>query len=182
MIEIRFHGRGGQGSVTSAELVALAAIEEKKWAQSMPSFGPERRGAPVQAYLRVSEEQILVRAEIIKPDIVLVLDDSLLTIMDVTSGLKDNGLLVVNTKRPAKEVQELTKFKGKLATVDALKIAMEELKVPITNTTMIGALLKAQELVKLASIKDQIKARFNAKLAERNINALDRSFKETKLN
>ncbi|MFH1874828.1 MAG: 2-oxoacid:acceptor oxidoreductase family protein [Pseudomonadota bacterium] len=180
MIEIRFHGRGGQGSVTSAELVALAAIEEKKWAQSMPSFGPERRGAPVVAYLRVSEEPILVRAEVTKPDIVVVLDDSLLRILDVTAGLKKDGLLVVNTKHSEKEIHALTKFNGKLATVDALKIAMEELKVPITNTTMIGALLKAKELVKLDSIKAQIKARFNAKLAERNISALDRSFKETK--
>jgi len=179
MIEIRFHGRGGQGSVTSAELIALAAIEEGKYAQSMPSFGPERRGAPVVAYLRVSEEQILVRAEVTKPDIIVVLDDSLIKIIDVTSGIKKGGLLVVNTKMPLDEVKKLTNFNGQIALVDALTIAMEELKVPITNTTMIGALLKAKELVKLESLFEQITNRFNAKLAERNINALKRANKET---
>lgn len=180
-IEVRFHGRGGQGSVTSAELVALAAIDEGKFAQSMPAFGPERRGAPVVAYLRVSDEQILVRAEVTKPDVVVVLDDSLMRIMNVTSGIKDGGLLVVNTKMSEAEIRKLTSFKGEIATVDALTIAMEELKVPITNTTMIGALLSAKKLVKLDSLSKQISARFNQKLAERNNKALKRSFEETKI-
>jgi pyruvate ferredoxin oxidoreductase gamma subunit len=181
MIEVRFHGRGGQGAVTCAELIALAAIEEGKYAQSMPSFGPERRGAPVQAYLRVSEEPIMVRAEVTKPDIVVVLDDSLIKILDVTSGLKPNGLLVVNTKHPDSFVREHTSFAGKIATVDALKIAMEELKVPITNTTMIGALLKVKNLVPVNAVESQIGKRFNPKLAERNVSALKRAFEETKI-
>lgn len=181
MIEVRFHGRGGQGAVTCAELIALAAIEEGKYAQSMPSFGPERRGAPVVAYLRVSNEQILVRAEVTKPDIVVVLDDSLVRIMDVTHGIKDDGLLVVNTKMSEQEVREHTKFKGKMAIVDALTIAMEVLKVPITNTTMIGALLKTKELVNVSSVEEQIGKRFNPKLAERNVSALKRAFEETKI-
>jgi len=181
MIEVRFHGRGGQGAVTCAELIALAAIEEGKYAQSMPSFGPERRGAPVVAYLRVSEEQILVRAEVTKPDIVVVLDDSLVRIMDVTHGIKNDGLLVVNTKMAEKEVREYTKFAGKVAIVDALTIAMEVLKVPITNTTMIGALLKTKQLVAVNSVETQIVKRFNPKLAERNVSALKRAFEETKI-
>ena len=181
MIEIRFHGRGGQGSVTSAELVALAAIERGRFAQSMPSFGPERRGAPVQAFLRVSDEPIRVRAEVTKPNIVVVLDDSLLSVMDVTAGLKEGGLVVVNTKHTEAELREMMKYKGNLATVDALTIAMETLKVPITNTTMIGSLIKASDLVPFDAIIPQIEHRFNPKLAERNIAALKRAFEETKI-
>ncbi len=181
MIEVRFHGRGGQGAVTSAELVALAAIDEGKYAQSMPSFGPERRGAPVQAFLRVSKDPIRVRAEVTRPDIVVVLDDSLINIMDVTSGLKKGGLVVVNSRRSEKEIRDTMKYQGKLALVDALTVAMEELKVPITNTTMIGSLLKASDLVPFNLIESQIQARFNPKLAERNINALKRASSETKI-
>lgn len=179
MIEVRFHGRGGQGAVTSAELVALAAIDAGGFAQSMPSFGPERRGAPVQAYLRVSDEKIRVRAEVTKPDIVVVLDESLVKVLDVTSGLKSDGLMVVNTRLPAEEFRTQVGFKGRMATIDALKIAMEELKVPITNTTMIGALIKAQELISIEGIEKQIDIRFNAKLAERNKKALERAHRET---
>ena len=181
MIEIRFHGRGGQGAVTSAELVALAAIDAGGFAQSMPSFGPERRGAPVQAYLRVADKKIRVRAEVTKPDIVVVLDESLVKVLDVTSGLKEGGLLVVNTVLSAQEFRTHTNFKGTLATIDALKIAMEELKVPITNTTMIGALIKARELAKLDGIIAQIEKRFNPKLAERNVKALRRAYEETEI-
>ncbi|MBN1283652.1 MAG: 2-oxoacid:acceptor oxidoreductase family protein [Proteobacteria bacterium] len=181
MIEIRFHGRGGQGAVTSAELVALAAIEQGRFAQSMPSFGPERRGAPVQAYLRVADEKIRVRAEINHPNIVVVLDDSLIDILDVTHGLKDKGLVVLNTRRSEKEVREVMKYKGSLACIDALTIALETLKVPITNTTMIGALLKASGVIPLDALVPQIERRFNPKLAERNVAALKRAFEETKV-
>lgn len=181
MIEIRFHGRGGQGAVTSAELVALAAIEEGKFAQSMPSFGPERRGAPVQAYLRVSDEKIRVRAEVTRPNVVVVLDDGLIDIMDVTAGLKDKGLVVVNTKKSEQELREKMKYKGRLAKIDALTLALEVLKVPITNTTMIGSLIKAGELVKIDSVVTQINHRFNAKLAERNVAALKRAYEETNI-
>lgn len=181
MIEIRFHGRGGQGAVTSAELVALAAIGEGRFAQSMPSFGPERRGAPVQAFMRVSSEPIRVRAEVTRPDVVVILDDSLLHVVDVTSGLKDGGLVVVNTKQSEGEVRGAMTYKGRLATVDALTIALETLKVPITNTTMIGALLKASNLVPFEAIVPQIQHRFNPKLAERNVQAMKRAFEETKI-
>lgn len=182
MIEVRFHGRGGQGAVTSAELVALAAIGLGKFAQSMPSFGPERRGAPVQAFLRVSDEPIRVRAEVTKPNIVVVLDDSLIHVMNVTSGLKEKGLVVLNTKQPDADIRSVMKYNERLATVDALTIAMETLKVPITNTTMIGALIKASNIIPFESIIPQIEKRFNPKLAERNITALKRAFEETRIN
>lgn len=181
MIEIRFHGRGGQGAVTSAELIALAAIEQGRYAQSMPSFGPERRGAPVQAYLRVSDEPIRVRAEVNHPDIVVVLDDGLVQIMDVTMGLKTGGMVVINSTHPESDLRGAMKYKGRLAIVDALKIALETLKVPITNTTMLGALIKASGLVPLDTVIPQIEHRFNPKLAERNVAALKRAFEETKV-
>ena len=139
MIEVRWHGRGGQGAVTSVELLALAAIEEGKYAQGFPAFGPERRGAPVMAYNRVSEKPIKIRSGIYHPDVVVVLDPSLIGLVNVTEGLKPGGLLVVNTAKPEKEIREKLNYAGRLATVDATHIAREELGVPIANTTMLGA-------------------------------------------
>lgn len=181
MLEVRFHGRGGQGAVTSAELVALAAIELGKYAQSMPSFGPERRGAPVSAYLRVSDEPIRIRAEITRPDIVVVLDDSLPHVVDVTAGLKEKGMVVMSTVQSEDVIREATGFSGRLATVDALGIAMGCLGVPITNTTMIGALVKATGIVPIEAVIRQIQHRFNPKLAEKNAAALKKAFEETRL-
>ncbi len=106
MIEIRFHGRGGQGAVTSAELLALAAIGEGKYAQAFPSFGPERRGAPVVAFCRIDEERIRIRANIYEPDIVVVLDSSLLTIVNVAAGLKDKGIVVTTSTDAPEKVKE----------------------------------------------------------------------------
>jgi len=179
LIEIRWHGRGGQGAVTSAELVAKAAINEGKYAQAFPSFGPERRGAPVLAFDRISNEQpIRVRAEVTQPDVVVVLDSGLLSIVDVTSGLKENGVLIINTKKDVKDIEAELGTKCRLATIDATKIARELLGVPITNTTMVGALIKASEVVKLESLLEPLKQRFEH-LAERNINAMKRAYEET---
>jgi pyruvate ferredoxin oxidoreductase gamma subunit len=181
LIEIRWHGRGGQGAVTSAELVAQAAISEDKFAQAFPSFGPERRGAPVQAFVRIdNKEPIRIRAEITEPDVVVVLDPGLLTIVDVAAGLKKDGLVIINTTKSFAEIEKNLKAKGKLATVDATGIARETLGVPITNTTMVGALLKATEVVKLESLVEPLNHRFG-RLAERNINAMKRAYEETKL-
>lgn len=179
MIEVRFHGRGGQGAVTSAEVVAEAAIGLGKFAQSMPSFGPERRGAPVQAFLRVSDKQIRIRAEVKKPNIVVVLDDGLLHVVEVASGLAKDGILIVNTVQSEDAIREATGFAGKVATIDALKVAMECLGVPITNTTLIGAMLKASDIVPLDPVLEQVKHRFNPKLAEKNINAMKKAYEAT---
>ncbi len=144
MFEIRWHGRGGQGAVTSAELVARAAINEGKYAHAFPSFGPERRGAPVLAFVRIDSKQpIKIRAEITQPDAVVVLDPSLLRIANVTSGLKTNGIIVVNTKKPAEQIRQEFSINWSLATIDATSIAREILGVNITNTTMAGALIRA---------------------------------------
>ncbi len=180
MIEIRFHGRGGQGAVTSAELTALAAIEEGKYAQAFPSFGPERRGAPVAAFVRVSDAPIVTREKVYEPNIVIVLDPSLLKLINVEAGLKAGGTVIVNTTKSAEEIRKTTGIKARLALVDASKIAMETMRVPITNTTMLGALVKAAGIVELSALTHPIKHRFGP-IAEKNINACTRAFEETKV-
>ena len=178
LIEIRWHGRGGQGAVTSAELLAQAAISEGKYAQAFPSFGPERRGAPVLAFVRISNKQIRLRAEITEPDIVVVLDPSLLRMINVTAGLKDRGAFLVNSRKSAEAIKTEFGIKQRLATVDATKIARELLGVPITNTTMIGALIKVTNVVDLESLVNPVKQRFG-RLADLNINAMNRAYEET---
>ena len=178
MVEIRFHGRGGQGAVTSAELTALAAIEEGKFAQAFPSFGPERRGAPVMAFVRVSETPIVTREKVYEPNIVVVLDPTLLKIVNVEAGLRKGGVIVLNTTKSAAEVRKETGIKAKLALVGASKIAMETMRVPITNTTMLGALVKASGIIQMGGLTHPIKHRFGP-IAEKNINACTRAYEET---
>jgi len=178
MIEIRFHGRGGQGAVTSAELTALAAIEQGKYAQAFPSFGPERRGAPVLAFVRVSEEPIRTREKIYQPDIVVVLDPTLLDIVNVAAGLKEDGIVVLNTTKSAEEVRKASGIKSKLALVDATRIALETMGIPITNTTLLGAMLKATNLLPVSAMEGPLQARFG-RIAVKNIQAFKRAYEET---
>lgn len=175
--EVRWHGRGGQGAVTSTELIALAAISKGKYAQSFPSFGPERRGAPVQAFLRVGDEPIRLRSEITEPDVVVVLNPDLLRVVDVTSGLKKNGVLVVNTKKSIDEIKAVYSDGYMVATVNGMKIARESIGLPITNTTMIGALLKVIRLVSIDDMISPMEHRFG-KVAEKNITAMKRAYEE----
>jgi pyruvate ferredoxin oxidoreductase gamma subunit len=179
LLEIRWHGRGGQGAVTSAELVAQAAISEGRYGQAFPSFGPERRGAPVQAFVRVSNNQpIRNRAEITQPDVVVVLDPGLLPVVNVTIGLKPDGIVIVNTRKTPEEIRREFNIKHCLATVNANKIAREVLGVLITNTTMVGALIKATGVVKLDSLTEPLKHRFG-KLADRNFEAMKKAYEQT---
>lgn len=181
LVEIRWHGRGGQGAVTSAELLAKAAIDEGKYAQAFPAFGAERRGAPVLAFDRVSsKEPIRLRAEIREPDVVIVLDPGLVHIANVTQGLKEKGVLIINTKKPLQEIEAELDGKWQLATVNATKIARELLGVPIVNTTMLGALLRVTELIKLESLFEPLEKRFG-RLAGRNIDAMKKAFEETEV-
>lgn len=178
MIEIRFHGRGGQGAVTSAELLAHAAISEGKFAQAFPSFGPERRGAPVLAFSRINEEPILLREQVYEPDVVIVLDQALLKIADVKSGLHEGGVIIVNTNRSADDIRNDIDYAGRLALVDATHIAVEILKRPITNTTMLGACLKATGMIPLEAMKEPLEARFRH-LAARNYAVMERAYGDT---
>jgi pyruvate ferredoxin oxidoreductase gamma subunit len=181
MIEVRWHGRGGQGAVTSVELLALTAIGEGKYAQGFPSFGPERRGAPVAAFNRIDDHHIKIRSQIYNPDVVVVLDESLIGMVNVADGLKPEGVLIVNTAKSAKEIAEVTKFKGKIATVDGSSIAWKELGVPITNTTMLGAVIKCTNAVKLESVKEPVDHRFG-RIANKNLAAMKRAYDEVKIN
>jgi pyruvate ferredoxin oxidoreductase gamma subunit len=180
MIEIRFHGRGGQGAVTSAELLALAAIGEGKYAQAFPSFGAERRGAPLMAFCRISDQPIKIRANIYEPDLVVVLDASLLRVVDVAAGLKPNGILVTTSKDSPEKVKEYLGIKNRIAVVDAVKIATEILGLPITNTTMLGSLAKASKVVEKESFIAPLRKRFG-RIAEKNISAFERAYQDTVL-
>ena len=180
LTEIRWHGRGGQGAVASAEMLAIAAIEEGKSAQAFPSFGPERRGAPVMAFTRVSDDFIYLRTGVTDPDVVVVLDPTVMSAVDVTAGLKDGGLVVANTSKRKKELAEEFGITARLATVDADKIANEEIGRPITNTTMMGALVKATGLVELDSLAKQIEKRVPG-VAEKNVKAMRRAYEETEV-
>jgi pyruvate ferredoxin oxidoreductase gamma subunit len=180
MLEIRWHGRGGQGAVTSVELLALSAIEEGKYAQGFPSFGPERRGAPVTAFNRVDDKRIKIRSGIYHPDVVVVLDESLVALVDVAEGLKPEGILLVNTTKSLEDLKKNIRYEGKIATCDATGIAWKELGVPITNTTMLGALVKVTGIVKLESLENPIKARFG-RIASKNMAAAQSAYDQVKI-
>lgn len=175
MLEFRFHGRGGQGAVTSAELLAVTAIADDKFAQAFPSFGPERRGAPVQAFARISDAPIRNRSKVYKPNVVLVLDYSLVSMVNVIAGLAEDGLLVVSTSNPEAKVRQDTKWKGRLAIVDGIQIAMKHIKRPINNTVMLGALIKASGCVDMNRMKEAVQARFG-KIAAVNLSALEEAY------
>ena len=164
--------------MTSAELAALSAIEEGKYAQAFPSFGPERRGAPVVAFLRVDDKPIRLREKVYQPDVVVVLDPTVMNITKVDEGLKDDGVIVLNTNRSPDEIRSEYGFTQKLATVDASQIAKETLGMPITNTVMLGALVKASEIVKPEAINGPLARRFGP-IAPKNQKAYDRAFSET---
>jgi len=179
LVEIRWHGRGGQGAVTSAEVLAKAAINEGKYAQAFPAFGAERRGAPVIAFDRINNKvPIRIRAEVSEPDVVVVLDSSLLSIVNVTSGLKGGGTLIINTGKALQDISSKIGNNWRLAVIDATRIARELLGIPIVNTTMLGALLKATGVVALESLSEPLGERFGY-LADRNINAMKKAFEET---
>ena len=177
MLELRFHGRGGQGAVTSAELIALAAIAQGNFAQAFPSFGPERRGAPVMAFARIDDKQIRNRTAVSNPDAVVVLDPHILHIANSSDGLSKDGLQVVNTMRSADEIREEYNLKGRLITVDANHIAEQEIGRVITNTTMLGALIRATGVIERELLIDELKVRFG-RLAGGNIKAFNRAYEE----
>jgi 2-oxoacid:acceptor oxidoreductase gamma subunit (pyruvate/2-ketoisovalerate family) len=154
MLEIRFHGRGGQGTVVASKILADALAKEGNYVQAYPEFGVERRGAPVFSFIRIDSRPIYDKSRIYTPDHVVVVDPTLVEVIDVTEGLKDNGVIIINTdKRPA-EFAYPAKFR--VATVDATEIAVKHklgtLAAPIVNTAMVGAIVKILNLTRLDSL------------------------------
>lgn len=157
MIEIRFHGRGGQGAVVASNLLAMAAFREGKDVQAFPYFGVERRGAPVTAFTKIDDKPVRIKSQIYEPDHVIVMDSSLLKAVDVTQGLKNGGFILINTD---KKPQDVKGVKGKIATVDATSIAVKHglgsKESPIVNTAILGAFAKATGIVTLDSLVESI--------------------------
>jgi len=175
MIEISIHGRGGQGAVTAARLLAEAAFLEGKHCQAFPTFGAERRGAPVAAFARLSDKPIRSRGLVYNPDHVLVLDLSLLDAVDVKKGIKNNGWILVNSKTRPKNLDW-----EKIAFIDATRIAVETLGRPIVNTAMLGAFSKLTGLVQIESLAKIVERYFRGKGAVGNVNAIKAAYEEVK--
>jgi pyruvate ferredoxin oxidoreductase gamma subunit/2-oxoisovalerate ferredoxin oxidoreductase gamma subunit len=177
MIEIKFWGRGGQGAVTATELLAVAASMGGKYAQAFPFFGVERRGAPVKSFCMIDDKPIRIHQYVYNPKYVVILDASLIGRPDILEGFKKDGIVVVNTEKQKNQLKLKVK---NLFVVDATSIAIKNIGVPIVNTAMLGAFIKATNLVPLDAIKEAIKERFSPPLAEKNIKAIEECYNETK--
>jgi 2-oxoacid:acceptor oxidoreductase gamma subunit (pyruvate/2-ketoisovalerate family) len=179
--EFRWHGRGGQGAWTASELLARAAINEGKYIQSFPEFGPERMGAPVKAYTRISDAPIRLHCAVYNPDLAIVMDPTLLATVPVTKGLGERGMLIVNTPKEPKMLKEDLKMtQGSVWTVSATDIAMRILGRAITNTAMLGVVAHATGMVKMESIEKAVQERFPGPLAEKNMGVIKEAYKEAK--
>ncbi len=182
--EIRWHGRGGQGAKTVAEFLALVALNEGKYSQGFPEYGPERSGAPIKGYTRISAGPIRMHSAVYNPDIVIVLDPSLLESIDVCEGLKEGGPVIINTPLSSAELKEQFPFlKGKKVWVlNADRISQDEIGRAMPNMPLLGALVKATGVVKLKSVTDGIREKFTEKFSPQilngNIKAMERSYRE----
>ena len=187
VVEIRWHGRGGQGAKTASLLLADAAFNTGKYIQGFPEYGPERMGAPITAYNRISDDKLSIHCNIYEPDYVVVVDDTLLTAVDVTSGLKESGALIINTTKTPEEIKPLLKgYKGKVCTVDARTISIETLGKYFPNTPMLGAVVKVSGVMGEKEFLDDMVGSFKHKFAknpeviEPNIKAIERAMQEVK--
>lgn len=187
LTEIRWHARAGQGAVTAAKLVAETALFEDRYMQAMPEYGPERTGAPLKAFTRISDEPIDVYNNIENPDVVVLLDETLLSVIDFTEGIKDNGIVIINTTespdamRAKLDVPETVK----IATVDASGIALDTIKRDIPNTPIVGALTKVSTVIGSESLKGQLVKTFGKKFAQEmidaNLESVDRAYREVQV-
>ena len=188
LIEIRWHGRGGQGAKTASLLLADAAFNTGKYIQGFPEYGPERMGAPITAYNRISDNPIRIHSNIYEPDYVVVVDDTLLESVDVTAGLKESGAIVINTTKDAVELSKLLNgYKGKIYTIDARKVSMETLGRYFPNTPMLAAIVKVSSIMNdeefLSDMEGSFKHKFAKKpeVIEGNMKALKMALQEVKL-
>ena len=187
LVEIRWHGRGGQGAKTASLLLADAAFNTGKYIQGFPEYGPERMGAPITAYNRISDEKIRIHSKIYEPDYVVVVDDSLLECVDVTAGLKESGAIVINTTKTPDEIRPLLKgYKGRVCTIDARKVSGATLGKYFPNTPMLAAIVKVSgvmdEEVFLNDMVDSFKHKFAKKpeVIDGNMAALKMALSEVK--
>lgn len=188
IVEIRWHGRGGQGAKTAALLLADAAFNTGKYVQGFPEYGPERMGAPITAYNRISSERSTIHSNIYFPDYVVVVDETLLSAVDVTAGLKAEGAIVINSSKAPAELRPLLKgYEGRVCTIDAGKISEEELGKNFPNTPMLAAIVKVSGVVEPNAFIEDMEASFHHKFAskpqviEGNMRALKRSMEEVQI-
>ncbi len=187
LIEIRWHGRGGQGAKTASLLLADAAFNTGKYIQGFPEYGPERMGAPITAYNRISNKPITIHSNIYEPDYVVVVDDTLLDAVDVTAGLKESGAIVINTTKDADTIRnQLKNYKGDIYTIDARKISLETLGKYFPNTPMLAAIVKVSKIMTEEEFLKDMVGSFQHKFAKKpeviegNMKALEMSLKEVK--
>ena len=187
MIEIRWHGRGGQGAKTASLLLADAAFNTGKYIQGFPEYGPERMGAPITAYNRISDNPITIHSNIYEPNYVVVVDDSLLDCVDVTAGLKEDGGIIINTTKSSEKIKELlNNYTGNIYTIDARAISEKALGKYFPNTAMLAAIVKVANIMSdealLEDMKDSFKHKFAKKpeVIEGNMKALELALKEVK--
>ena len=187
MVEIRWHGRGGQGAKTASLLLADAAFNTGKYIQGFPEYGPERMGAPITAYNRISDTPIRIHSNIYEPDYVVVVDDTLLESVDITAGLKEDGAIVINTTKDGEELKKLLKgYKGKVYTIDARKVSMETLGKYFPNTPMLAAIIKVSKIMNEEDFIKDMEGSFKHKFAKKpeviegNMKALQMALNEVK--
>jgi 2-oxoacid:acceptor oxidoreductase gamma subunit (pyruvate/2-ketoisovalerate family) len=180
--EFRWHGRGGQGVVTSNQMLGKAALAEGNYIQAFPEFGPERTGAPVRAFLRISKKPIQVYAQVYHPDVVVCIDPTLVEVVNVAEGLKDDGTLVINTEKGPEAIRERFGLKGgKVVTVDASTIAMEVMGRPFYNMPTMAAAVQATGIVAVDTVLHEVLERYPGKIGELNKVAIERAVKEAKV-
>ncbi len=180
MFQVRIHGRGGQGVVSAAEMLSIAAFEEGKHSQAVPSFGSERMGAPVVAYVRIDDKEIELREPVLEPDLLIIQDPTLFAAIDVFAGLRDDGYVLVNTTRTPEQlaIEEATSQlpHGHFAAVPATELAMHHLQRPTPNTVLLGAFAAMSDVVKLESVFKAIQKKFPGKIGEMNVAAAQAAY------
>ncbi|MGE5528995.1 MAG: 2-oxoacid:acceptor oxidoreductase family protein [Patescibacteria group bacterium] len=187
ILEIRWHGRGGQGAKTGSALLGEAIVSMGRYVQAFPDYGPERMGAPMRAYNRISDEPISIHCGVTAPEVVLVLDPTLLGKVDVTQGLPEDGTIIVNTAKAPGEIRSKLGLKGrKVYTVDADRISLETIGRSFPNTPMLGALIKTTEVVPIGEMLESTRHRLTKKFrskpeaVEGNIKAIERAYQEVR--
>ncbi|MDR0406727.1 MAG: 2-oxoacid:acceptor oxidoreductase family protein [Holosporales bacterium] len=182
MFQIRVHGRGGQGVVTAADMLAIAAFLEGKYAQAFPSFGSERMGAPVVAFCRISSEEIRLREPVLEPEALIIQDSTLFSSIDVFEGLSPNGYILINSKKSPTELKINERLRNflpqRILSLEATELALEYVGRPIPNAVLLGAFAAQTGILKLESVKAAISEKFSGSIGEKNITAAVAAFEK----